>query len=267
MTNIEVENLITGVMIRSDRDNPLIDRNFRTLLNNSDRYSFNYLRNTMATRYIAWYLGHDKFNAFLKFFQEKYSFKNIEPQTFVEEMRDWKDSLEWFYAAEYLTKWWGSKEWPDFSLGDVITTAGANGGYQSTVYVNTTDSYSVPVDIYLETWSGDSYLKRAEYEDGLWKVDFDLKSRPRRIVINPNEEIYDMNRFNNDNSVFPKVNFIPWFNNSFDDDAYTVLWVPGIMKLPGENWKIILGTGVLKYIESSYLLMGVYHLERRCFWV
>ena len=243
MKNIEVENLITGVMIRSERDNALIDGNFKTLLDNTNRYTFNYLRNTMAIRYIAWYLGHENFNVFLRYFQDKYSFLNITPQTFVEELRNWQDSLEWFYAAEYLTKWWRSKEWPDFSLGDVITTAGANGGYQTKIYVNTVESYSVPVDVYVETMSGDSYIKRSKYDEGNWVADFDLKSRPRRIVINPNEEIYDIDRYNNNNSILPKINLIPGWGNSFDDDAYTVLWAPGIMKLPGKIGKLLLVLG------------------------
>ena len=103
-------------------------------------------------------------------------------------MRNWKDSLEWFYAAEYLTNGGAVKSGQTF-LGDVITPALAHGGYQ-TKSRQDVEAYSVPVDVHVEMMSGDSYIKRSKHDEGNWVADFDLKSRLRRIVINPNEEIY-----------------------------------------------------------------------------
>ena len=62
-------------------------------------------------------------------------------------MRNYKDSIEWFYA-DYLTKWWFSSGWPDFSIGDVVTESRKNGGYHTEVEVKVTRGYQIPVDVF-----------------------------------------------------------------------------------------------------------------------
>ena len=75
------------------------------------------------------------------------------------------------------------------------------------------------------------------------------EERIENVYINQGNKLYETDKFNNSNSLFP-VKYFPGNAKSLYDDQFVVLWLPQFAKNPGELFTFGIRGTALKYVWS-----------------
>lgn len=204
------------------------------------QHGLSYVRHTLALRYLNWFLGEEPLRDLINDLVANELPGDITPKLFWQYVADVNES-----GAQYLRQWWTSNDWPDFTLDHVTKTESS-----TLVYVGQASGLALPINVELTDKEGKKWRAIAEPIGETWIARFPVMSGIERIEIHPEREVFDWNRFNN-RSDGTRIQFFPGNAQSFIDDGYTVLWAPFFAKLPGEDFKWLLGTQVFHYLHSS----------------
>lgn len=224
-----------------------------------DQHNFNYVRHLLALRFAHWY-KQDEFIQLLREYYLRYRGRHANQRDFISLLRaESQDSL-----ANYLQQWWQQSDWPDFAIGDLSYLHNEGGVTAAKVKVNQNSSLKLPVDLQITLSSGQVLSKRLMpqqeqviFNFGEVALDDHYPIAGLSVVkmeLNPGREIFDSNRFNNSNQ-WPSLVFFPGNADTLRDDAYTVVWLPFIAKLPGEPLSIMLNSQIFKYVKSGLSLL------------
>ncbi len=220
----------------------------------SSQHPVAYARHALAMRYAQWFLGKERFIALWREFLQEYRFKTITP-------RDWIQFLHAQGEAELarvFALWWASDSWPDAKLVDVRETKAANGLNKITVLARQNNDVVLPLTAAIETADGKiTVVEGKAAGDGLWVAELETSSTYENVELQPDRAVFDWDRFNNSDRRTP-WQFFPGGARSFRDDAMTVLWLPLVAKLPGEEWTFLLASQIFAYMHNSMTLIGSY---------
>lgn len=183
---------------------------------------------------------------------EFYAFLGRRPSPFPPTVRD--------QLQTDVKAWWTRTGWPDFELEDFKTEALPDGRWLAEVSAvqNGEVDFAPLFGIYDD--SGVWRYVRAEpkkrtLENGkqVWHAALALAYKPLRADVDPTHEAYDYDRFNN-SSAPTGVQFFPGPAETLRDDAYTVVWVPYLYRLPAQPFSIGLQSVLFRYIQSGLFM-------------
>lgn len=231
------------------------------------QHSLSYIRHTLALRQMNWSMGKDAFRIIIKEFFASSQGRNITPRdlyqfisTRVAVMSKAK-SLE---LGKILLQWWTTEDWPDFELKN-IEQQRVEDRYEVKIKIKQNNNFSLPLTVMITDDDGKKYEVEAHQSGDrkdVWIAQTTLQNKYDRVELEPSRQIFDWNRFNNKSSL-PAVHFFPGPLNSFDDDAYTLFWLPLVTKLPGEPYTYFLVTQGFKYVQSSFTVILTYVPEEK----
>ena len=253
----QAQDLVAGVLTFLHPFNALTD--FKGVSKDAlkDQHSFGYIRNSLALRYLYWYLGPKEFAAMMAQFIKSRKHSPTTGADFIAFLKKRKPP-QGEKIAKMVLDFWQKDTWPDFYIEDVLATE-KNGKKSVKVLVGQNEPYKLDVDITVKDENGKEYRKRARLQKGAkyLTASFQIESELASVHINPEKQLFDWNRFNNQN-LPPKFQFYPGNAKSLEDDVTTVIWLPLLAKLPGEDLSLIFSSVMLRYLQSIYATMLSY---------
>lgn len=246
----QAQDLVAAALTFFQPFNALTDKSGQNASSLPEQHAFGYIRHSLAMRYLYWYLGHDKFITLLRQYLDATSHQAITSTGFIAFLEQQQLATPQ-PLADIILQWWSQDTWPDYFLVDVNQESLPSGQWQGEVLLAQNQSYNLPISVVATDATGQTYSKRAYQVNDSLKASFITAAPIKTVDINPSREVYDANRFDNSNRGFD-INIFPGDANSFADDAYTVLWLPLIAKLPGEAFSVLLATQMFRYVQSSY---------------
>lgn len=254
----QAQDLVAGVLTFMHPFNALTDKSGQNLDALEDQHGFGYVRHSLGLRYLFWYLGEETFAKLVRHFMERNLFRPVVSADFYRSLENQDQN-----ASAILLQWWSEDSWPDFYIHHVERGAANQEGLSSVkVYVGQSENFNFPVDVTVWDSRGKRHYDRAVRDGDYWVAEFQLEGPTKRVEIDPGRGVYDWDRFNNDDGDV-EFNFFPGAARTIKDNAYTVLWVPLIAKLPGESFSLILAGQTFRYVNSGYTTLFSYVPEEQ----
>ncbi len=197
-----------------------------------------YMKHALAIRYLAWWMGEQDFAKWLADISQMFRYQALTPQSLLASLPP--------KAAFDLKRFWESAEWPDFQIEDWTSE-----GSSTRLSWKQNPDMPVAFDLEVELKSGDFWRTRIDSrtDGGVIEIPYP-RSDIQRMTLNPGREIFDTDRFNNrSDRAVPKL--FPGNAKNLADDAYTLLWFPGLSKLPGEGFSLQLYWQAYRYVGSD----------------
>jgi hypothetical protein len=221
--------------IEKDEDPMIMPANqFRTY---GHYYNTSYYKAASVYMVLQYMLGDDKFDLFFSRLFEKWKFKHpylSDVQKIAEEL--YGSSLDWFFRQWFTTTWR-----LDYALNSVKskkTSVGGKPGYNTTFSIKNNESCISPLDLvlyYSRDISDTINISHTVWLDGQDNYDTTvfLRAKPKRVVINPDRRLPDINMLNNSTG-FPHIQWqfmVPKFmyNDNYIEhyvESYTIAHRP-----------------------------------------
>lgn len=149
-----------------------------------------------------------------------------------------------------ILKYWNNAEvLPDLLLSEVESTKTSLANQYMTIFRvdhNYINGVSVPIKV--ESADKIGHTKITLQKSGAIYRLF-TEEKIKGVYINQGNKLYETNKFNNSNSLFP-VKYFPGNAKSLYDDQFVVLWLPQFAKNPGELFTFGIRGTALKYVWS-----------------
>jgi hypothetical protein len=103
----------------------------------------------------------------------------------------------------------------------------------------------------LQTKDGQRIVRHVQPKDVERPIVFSVPyASVDHVNIDPDRSIFDSDRYNN-SSQWTDLNFFPGTARTLADDAYTIVWVPFLQKLPGNELSLQLGWQLFRYVGTG----------------
>lgn len=248
----QTQDILAATLSLLQSHNALVDENQKSLPDMLQRPPYAFVRGSQALRVLLKEMGRKEFSRFLRELVDQASQRPLAPEHVLNLLRSkFPESL-----APILLNYWQSDVWPDARLNDVNATAD---GKSTAVRVNFTNDLAIPVDVVLKTKDGRRIVRHVQPKDTESPVVFPVPYRQVDWVnIDPDRSVFDSNRYNN-STQWTDLNFFPGTARTLADDAYTIVWVPFVQKLPGNELSLQLGWQLFRYVGTGLTGLMVYH--------
>ncbi|MFQ6115377.1 MAG: M1 family aminopeptidase, partial [bacterium] len=205
-----------------------------------------YSKGSVFYRMLRYVVGDEIWESICRTYFDEWKFKHVNEARFKEvcERVSGMD-LDWFF-----NQWLHDTVLIDYALGKVKKEQLADGSYKTTVEVIRKGKGIMPVEVLVETETGEKVIKRWDGKDKKGTIEFVTKARAKKVVVDPNNQILDKNLLNNGPIKFeiypdfPMINYKP-------RDAYLLQWRPSLWYNDLDGLKL----GLL--VKGNY--MGRYH--------
>ena len=153
---------------------------------------------------------------------DRWAFKHVNEKRFQTVCEDVTgEDLGWFFD-----QWLHKAVAVDYGLGKVKKEKQANGKWRTKVEVKRKDKGIMPVDVQLTTTENKKIIKRCDGKEKSTIVEFLTNEKPKKVTLDPNDNILDINRMDNGGM---KIQFIP--DNPFSygyrpRNIYVVKYMP-----------------------------------------
>ncbi len=258
----QIQDMSAAVLRRNNPFSPLTNGNLETKTSIRLQNPLLFVKHAIALRYLKSAFGEEHFAILMQSFLKKYRFKMVRPKDFYDHFfsNDLKISKsQKSNLANYLKQWWTEGGWPDFAIESFEKKKASLGKWHAKVIIRQDGELLLPINTLVVDSSGKRYLARSEKIKNsvppLWQVNFITDNEPEIIEIDPYDDLFDSNRFNNTNKL-PGVNFFPGSATTLSDSGYTVIWLPYFFRRPAEPVSIAIQAGVFRYIQSG-LFLGI----------
>ncbi len=250
------QDLLAAVLTFMQPYHALTDSNFRNLETYDRQYGLNYMRAALSLRQINYSLGPEKLDSVLRDFFLNHRGQIISSEVFADYLSTQSKILsddERIRTKISLREWWSTSDWPDFVLDSVDEKKIDDGKYAAHVRFLQREGYSIPVRVKITDQEGKSSEKKATQDKDnptLWHAEFVLDNPQDSVEIEPTRQVFDWNRFNNNNR-WSKINIFPGNMKTFADDAYSVIWLPLASKVPGDDFTWLFVAQAFRYVQAS----------------
>ncbi|NIR52318.1 hypothetical protein GWO43_03900, partial [candidate division KSB1 bacterium] len=205
--------------MNSDHNEPISRISYR--FNEPLAYSVNaYTKGSLLLDMLKYVVGDSTFEKICRAYFDRWAFKHVNEERFKNVCEDVSGrELDWFF-----NQWLHDTVTVDYALADVGKHK-VKGNWYTEVSILRKDRGKMPVEVELTTESGETFLKRwhGMHESG--KVLFQTTSKPRRVLLDPNDAVLDKYRLNNGPLKLEVVFDYP--NMSYNPrDAYLITWRP-----------------------------------------
>ena len=223
--------------MRSPANEPMATHSFDFV--NYRSYSYNAYDKASYMLYVLKnYLGEERFLAGMRLYFDRWAFKHVTEERFINAMEDGSgEDLDW-----YFDQWLNTSNYIDYKLGPVSTEKLATGDYKTRINVENLGGLFVPISARLYSASNETVtvpLKEFKHRQ-LTTIEALTFFEPQRIYLDPDNTWLDADRRNNDSKrkrAF-RYNYKGW--DHYPDDRNLYLWKPQF----GYNDEAGLGLGI-----------------------
>lgn len=253
----DIQNLTAALLEKNAPFARLTNNEFDTFEPFVKQHPLLFIRQSMALRHILSITGVSGFKRVLGRLREEIRDRPFEPKIFMRVINDVPSPfspLKRKQISSTLKQWWTSTGWPDYSIDNVKATYLTGGRYLVEAEVEAEGEFQFPVTVSVTDASNrikKSIAKKKKL--GKYQATFITNYKPKLVEVDPGKAIYDRNRFNNSNDD-PSIEFFPGSANSIKDDSYTMVWLPYLMRRPGEEAAVGLQSMLFKYINGELIM-------------
>lgn len=221
---------------------------------NSYRYAV-YRKPTLLLNALRYVVGDETFERILRTYYDRWKLKHVNSDRFIavaEEVSGLDLSVffeEWLYTVKKC----------DYRLDRVRSHERPDGGYDVGVVVKRDGEMIMPVTIHFTLADGSVETRRVDGRLRTITETFVLPAKPVRTVINPGNEIADIDFADNDDSSMPDF-AIDWPNNDYaTETAYQLRFRPGAWYNDIDGLKAGLLVRGSYYNWSRRVRLGLYY--------
>ena len=257
MNYLDTQEMTAAVMAKQSSSVALTDQNLLTLQKSSDQHPLIYIKHSIMLRYMQKISQDGSFKRFMQSFTQKNLFTNITPAQFASQLGRTPSpfpTVKRNILSETLLQWWTAERWPDLTLTEFNASRLADGRWMANIEIsnNNVEYGNITTQIQVEDFQGNQYLTTVSTDQSKAKLLASVITtyEPKKSVIDPYHWIFDANRYDN-KSDRTKIRFFPGSTKSLADDAYTIVWLPYLLRRPGEKASIGIYSGIYRYIENT----------------
>ena len=256
MNYLDTQEMMAAMLAKQSDVIALTDQNFLTRLRLSQQHPLIYIKHSIMLRYMAKISQDGAFKRFLQSFTQKNLYSNITPAQFASTLGRTPSpfpTIKRTILSETLLEWWTAEKWPDLSLKEFSASKLSDGHYMCNIEIknNNPEYTNLALQVQIQDVNGNSYLTTTSSDPGKNRLLASIitTNEPKEALVDPAHWIFDSNRFDN-KSDRPKFKFFPGSAKSLADDDYTVIWLPYLLRRPGERTSLGIYSGVFRYIDN-----------------
>ena len=232
-------------------------------------YGYNaYSKPAMMLYNLRGYLGEERFLSAMQSYYDQWKLKHPDEERFRTAMREATgEDLDWFFD-----QWLHEAGYADYALTGWKSKRLASGEYEVTASILNKGTMAYPLDVEVELANGESYRpERWTNFTNRWKDDytFTVPVRPKRITLDPDDWILDVDRRDN-SSGFTPHSFTLQMNSTPGSprDAYLITAFPWLVWYhPLDGWKPGLSMGRSYGFWTSQVMSVSYGVQsQEVFW-
>ncbi len=173
-------------------------------------------------RYVT---GDSTFTKILQRYYQAWAFKHADEAAFIAICEETSgQDLDWFFQ-----QWLHATPTVDYQKGKTSQRQLDDGSWVTAVEIKRKGDGIMPVEVELEKSDGSKVVQRWDGKDESGKVVFETPEKPRRVAVDPNDEILDNNLLNNGRRRLVFKPDLPFMRFVYmPGDAYLVRWRPNI---------------------------------------
>ncbi|HIB58493.1 MAG TPA: hypothetical protein EYO41_04675, partial [Candidatus Marinimicrobia bacterium] len=232
-------------------------------------YGYNaYSKPAMMLYNLRGYLGEERFLSAMQSYYDQWKLKHPDEERFRTAMREATgEDLDWFFD-----QWLHEAGYADYALTGWKSKRLASGEYEVTASILNKGTMAYPLDVEVELANGESYRpERWTNFTNRWKDDytFTVPVRPKRITLDPDDWILDVDRRDN-SSGFTPYRFTLQMNPTPGSprEAYLITAFPRLVWYhPLDGWKPGLSMGRSYGFWTSQVMSVSYGVQsQEFFW-
>ena len=232
-------------------------------------YGYNaYSKPAMMLYNLRGYLGEERFLSAMQSYYDQWKLKHPDEERFRTAMREATgEDLDWFFD-----QWLYEAGYADYALTGWKSKRLASGEYEVTASILNKGTMAYPLDVEVELANGESYRpERWTNFTNRWKDDytFTVPVRPKRITLDPDDWILDVDRRDN-SSGFTPHRFTLQMNPTPGSprEAYLITAFPRLVWYhPLDGWKPGLSMGRSYGFWTSQVMSVSYGVQsQEVFW-
>ncbi len=232
-------------------------------------YGYNaYSKPAMMLYNLRGYLGEERFLSAMQSYYDQWKLKHPDEERFRTAMREATgEDLDWFFD-----QWLHEAGYADYALTGWKSKRLASGEYEVTASILNKGTMAYPLDVEVELANGESYRpERWTNFTNRWKDDytFTVPVRPKRITLDPDDWILDVDRRDN-SSGFTPHRFTLQMNPTPGSprEAYLITAFPRLVWYhPLDGWKPGLSMGRSYGFWTSQVMSVSYGVQsQEFFW-
>ena len=232
-------------------------------------YGYNaYSKPAMMLYNLRGYLGEERFLSAMQSYYDQWKLKHPDEERFRTAMREATgEDLDWFFD-----QWLHEAGYADYALTGWKSKRLVSGEYEVTASILNKGTMAYPLDVEVELANGESYRpERWTNFTNRWKDDytFTVPVRPKRITLDPDDWILDVDRRDN-SSGFTPHRFTLQMNPTPGSprDAYLITAFPRLVWYhPLDGWKPGLSMGRSYGFWTSQVMSVSYGVQsQEVFW-
>jgi hypothetical protein len=185
-------------------------------------YSVNaYTKGAIFYEMLRYVVGEETFQKICHEYFNRWALKHVNEARFKQVCEEVSGmDLDWFFQ-----QWLHETKTVDYTLGSVEKKQTANGKWQTEVEIVRKDDGIMPVEVELTLADNEKVRQRWDGKEKKGTLTFTTATAPRRVVLDPEDQIMDKSRLGHGNlriefyPEYPRMNYNP-------PDAYVVTWKP-----------------------------------------
>jgi hypothetical protein len=240
----QTQDILAATLSLMQSHNALVGEDQQSMPDMLQRPPYSFVRSSQALRVLLKEIGRKEFSRFLREIIGQAIERPLTPEHVLNLLRSkFPETL-----SPLLLSYWQSDVWPDARLDGI---GASEDGQGTAVRVSFTNELAVPVDVVLQTKDGQRHVRHVQIKDVERPIVFPVPYRSMdSVTIDPDRSIFDSDRYNN-SSQWTDLNFFPGTARTLADDAYTIVWVPFLQKLPGNELSLQLGWQLFRYVGTG----------------
>ncbi|MFQ6615464.1 MAG: M1 family metallopeptidase [Fidelibacterota bacterium] len=184
-----------------------------------------YTKPSLMLECLRYALGEDVFEAGMQTYFDRWKLKHPNELRFRQVMEEVSgQDLGWFFDA-----WLHQSSYTDYAIESWSKRKLDDGSYEITVAILNLGDMMSPLDVEVHMENGKTQRTRWTNHEYRWKDEFTftVPGIPRKVVLDPDNRILDVNLMNNHSGLPPHRFHFNWPGMNYRPrDAYAVLWNP-----------------------------------------
>ena len=215
-----------------------------------------FIRQSIAMRHLKFLMGTTRFSNFLQAVTRHFSRVQITPRSFAAFLQSQtsEDSMLRSRSLHEWFRWWETSQWPDYEIVNWTTQKKAKDLWSSNISLRGNSMFSHDIDVSVHSNQDQlaTFLVETNADTPV-ESNVITEQEPTVVEINPNRDVFEINRFNN-SSEGPSIKFFPGSATTLYDSHFTAIWLPYAFKRPGEPFSLGVQSAILQHIQSSMFL-------------
>lgn len=251
---LQFQDITAAYFYQKEPNAVLTDDAYRSVTSFENQHSLIFIKQALTLRYLKYKLGDTYIRSFLRAYYKQQQFQFMTPANFAQFLGGFQKTGP--EALHYLREWWLKPGFPDLKLASYDYEKTNQGKYKISIEVERRGEQDIPADVLITDVDGNKTILQLQAKpnsEDLYVASGILAAKPDLVVVDPDRDMFDGNRFDNASS-WSKVNFFPGNAKGLLDDGYTILWVPYAFRRPGESYTLGIQSTIFRYIQNNWFL-------------